>query len=1217
MDQLINRDSPHYNVGGYIRLSGELDIIALKAAVQSVPEKFDVFRMRFDIDGPDQVYTVDDQYADHFFQEIDFSNSENPETVAQAWMQGRFNTPFLLEKDCLPFEHCLIKVSNEEYFFFNRYHHLVTDGYGFAVWANYIADKYRSLTEGWALVRDYPLYGPEADRGDAYYRSADYQKEGEYWRNKFPVKPERYLLPRQGTAGAGSNRTGKYVYTLAAAERGLLDALQAGTGASLQVLTIAALVIYFSKATGRREFVFGIPLHKRRSRQQRNIVGMFSGVLPFKGAFIAQKTVKEMIVSISADLKADYRRQNLLLGELSRHFKNDNAAGFLDIVINYQPLDFELDFGNALRATTYELSSEFSKYPIQLWWRDYGKQQPLQVFLDFQEQYLTAGEAEGLVRRLIFLISRFGGLLHEPIATVEMVDEQEKHELLRVLGVSVVGYPGGMTVTDLFEAQVDRMEDGPAVVCGDRVMSYRELDRSANAIAHMLRERGVRTGSRVGLCMERSVEMIAGLLGIFKAGAAYVPLEAGHPADRLRYMLEDTGAAVVLTDEGSHSFLPEWKGEDGRPGLAVICDASWEQSRPHWGQRGVRESDSAGLAYVIFTSGTTGRSKGVMVSHENLVDYVYGLEARSGIGECRSFALVSTLSADLGNTVIYPSLLSGGVLHVMSRELIADGRELADYLRRREVDCMKIVPSHWRALSQGGRLVLPGRLLIFGGEVLPVAVVESIRRTGGNCRIINHYGPTETTIGKLLYEVGGIVPAGGSIPIGRPFGNSQVYVLDGQMGVCPPGVGGELYIGGKGVSQGYWGRPELTAERFVANPYGEGTLYRTGDRVRWLVEGQIEYLGRVDEQVKIRGYRVELAEIEAVLRESGLVEQAVVVAREVEQGQKWLVGYVTGEVNLEELQEYLRRRLPEYMLPGQWVELEALPLTANGKVDRQALPEPGERLAGRGGYVEPRSETEWAMAAIWAGLLNIERIGINDNFFELGGHSIIAIQVVSRAREAGFSLRPQDIFTYQTIARLAGAVGFNAKSEAPAERDPWTGIAQEELDLFLSVEQDGRQRRSLLEAVYPLSPLQEGMLFHSLYDNRAGSYVEQFSCAMAGLIPDRFMRSWELLAERHSILRSSFYADALPVPVQGVWRTVSIPVYRRDLRPLDAAGQQQAIGEYLDQDRRQGFLLHQAPLMRIALLQLGEERYRLIWTSHHIAGWLVVAGFAGGAAAGV
>ncbi|MCU7552951.1 amino acid adenylation domain-containing protein, partial [Chitinophagaceae bacterium LB-8] len=593
----------------------------------------------------------------------------------------------------------------------------------------------------------------------------------------------------------------------------------------------------------------------------------------------------------------------------------------------------------------------------------------------------------------------------------------EQQQLLHGFNSCEVAYPKHHTLVSLFEQQVEKTPHSMALVFEERQLTYQELNERSNQLAHLLRSKGVRQDSLVPLCMERSVEVLIAIWGILKAGAAYVPIDPDYPVDRIHYLLQDTAAPLVVCSESSREKLETTPLE-----LLEVEDLVVGLQPMHNPQTNLQPSH---LAYVIYTSGSTGTPKGVMVEHHSLVDYYYGLSQHLPIGQCRSFALVSTLSADLGNTVLYGALLSGAALHLCSKELVNDGHRLQQYFIQHTIDCVKLVPSHWQALSSGSELLLPARLLVFGGEALKREVVEQIRQAAPLCIVVNHYGPTETTIGKLLHVVSRDRAYHSLIPIGKPFSNTRVYVLDGQLCLCAVGVSGQLYISGEGLARGYWNNEALTKEKFIDNPFTPGgRLYATGDVVRYVEDGAIEFVGRVDEQVKIRGYRIELGEIEAVVQQSGWVSQCVVVAKEDTNGGKRLVGYIVSAqekaFNKEPLIDYLKSRLPEYMVPAQWVELQSIPLTANGKVDRKALPDPNS-TEGVGNKQEgPRNEVEARLCALWQELLEVERVGVHEDFFELGGHSLLAIRVIAAVRkELEVEVSIGDVFDYPTVAQLA------------------------------------------------------------------------------------------------------------------------------------------------------------------------------------------------------
>jgi amino acid adenylation domain-containing protein len=533
---------------------------------------------------------------------------------------------------------------------------------------------------------------------------------------------------------------------------------------------------------------------------------------------------------------------------------------------------------------------------------------------------------------------------------------------------------------ELFEAQARRTPQAPAAVFEEKTLTYAELDRRANVLAQRLAQRGVGPDTTVALHVERSLELVVGILGILKAGGAYVPIDTSYPPERVAFMVSDSGAKVVLTKEF------DWHAESAAQVLPVV--------KPHH------------LAYVIYTSGSTGKPKGVCIEHRNIVNYVLGVVERLQLEPGMSYATVSTIAADLGNTVIFPALVTGGCLHVVSQERAENGGLLAEYFEREKIDVLKIVPSHFAALNP--ERVMPRRRLILGGEASRLDWIERLRalapRIAPDCEIYNHYGPTETTVGVLTFHVNGALPATqtGTLPLGKPLPNCAVELRDG-----------EICIGGAGVARGYLNRPELTAEKFA------GGLYRTGDRGRELSDGSIEFCGRIDHQVKVNGYRVELGEIEGALRSHPDVREAAVLMKDL----SCLVAYVAPRtVDPAALREHLAALLPRYMVPSTFILVERLPLTPNGKIDRQALAvlplEERKRSA-----VAPRSPTEKALAAIWSELLQVESVGVDDDVFDLGAHSLMAMKALTQIRDAfDVSLSLRTLFEHPTIAGLAEAI---------------------------------------------------------------------------------------------------------------------------------------------------------------------------------------------------
>ncbi|MBV8478503.1 MAG: amino acid adenylation domain-containing protein, partial [Acidobacteria bacterium] len=614
-----------------------------------------------------------------------------------------------------------------------------------------------------------------------------------------------------------------------------------------------------------------------------------------------------------------------------------------------------------------------------------------------------------------------------PVSRLPLLNANEHTRLLTGWNQTAVDYPR-RCLQEWFEAQAARTPHRPAVRFGERVLSYRELNQAANQLAHHLRRLGVGPDSRVGLCVERSAEMIVALMAILKAGGAYVPVNADNPKPRLGQQL----AGVV-------ALITEHKLEARLPALAAPI-LYLDSPQPPWakepGSNPPLTTTVENLVYVIYTSGSSGVPKGVAVRHRNLVNYTYFITQLLAVEapvEGLQFATVSTLAADLGNTCIYPALVSGGCLHVIAYEIATDAHRLARYTAQYPIDVLKIVPSHLAALldSPEGPQVLPRRYLFTGGETLTRTLVNKVAAAGASCQLINHYGPTETTVGSLILPLRDYQdeePESEAIPLGRPIANTQVYILDAQQQPVPVGVVGELYIGGEGVAAGYLGQPELSGQKFLSNPFrhtGVAPMYRSGDLARYRANGLVEFLGRSDDQVKVRGYRIELGEIEYILGQHPAIKQAVVLARADAGGGKQLVAYVVARDPQSavgnELKAYVGEHLPDYMVPSVIVPLEKLPLTPNGKIDRQALPAP-EQLAAKT-YIPPRTPTEQQVAAIWREVLKRDQISVQDNFFELGGHSLAATQVISRVRELfQVELAIRVLFETPTVSALVEAI---------------------------------------------------------------------------------------------------------------------------------------------------------------------------------------------------
>ncbi len=734
------------------------------------------------------------------------------------------------------------------------------------------------------------------------------------------------------------------------------------------------------------------------------------------------------------------------------------------------------------------------------------------------------------------------------------------------------------SIVEVFENQASDTPQAIAVVFEDQHLTYNELNIQANELAYSLRALGIGPETLVAICTERSVELIVGVMGILKSGAAYVPLDPHFPEERLLMILEETKAKALVTQRHLGSRFPAsmintiyLDGEE----KSVINSRRENPPNP------VKPEN---LVYVMFTSGSTGKPKGVAIEHRQLLNYVNAILYRLSISTPSRFATVSSFATDLGNTAIFPALCSGGSVYLISRERASDAKSLADYFRTNPVDYLKIVPSHLSALllSQNAH-ILPQKGLILGGEVCHWDLIERIRKLNPDCTIFNHYGPTETTVGVTTYRIKNSdnKATSSTVPIGIPLSNTQVYLLDLKMQPVPDGETGEIYIGGAGVARGYLNHSDPTDRKFVENPFVGGQqerLYRTGDKARQLKDGSLEFLGRTDFQVKIRGFRIELGEIESSLRQLSWIREATVIAWEDMTGDKRLVAYAVLEgkskIKTDRIRKALSRTLPDYMIPTTFVFLDAFPLNASGKIDRKALPIPElDRSILASDFVAPRNATEETLADIWAQVIGLERVGINDNFFELGGDSILGIQITSKANQIGLTLTPDQLFNFPTIAQLAEIAGT-----APV----------------IQVEQ------GVVTGSLPLTPIQHWFFEQNLQESH--HWNQAFLLKSPHTLDSSLLdKAFYQLLIYHDALRLRFTL------MNSEWHQVMtspdevVPVSRLDLSGLSKVEQKKAIHSTAT-ELQASLNLSEGPLIRVALLELGpQEPSYLLIIIHHLA----------------
>lgn len=751
-----------------------------------------------------------------------------------------------------------------------------------------------------------------------------------------------------------------------------------------------------------------------------------------------------------------------------------------------------------------------------------------------------------------------------------------------------------------FAAQAQITPDAPAIIAGSNRLTFAELNGRSNQLARLLQQQGVGVESTIAVCFDRSVEMVIAILAVLKAGAAYVPIDPGYPTERIEWMLHDAETAVCL----SHSQLAH-KLPASAQNKTIFLDQSDYILSLLSDEDVAAATQPDNLAYIIYTSGSTGKPKGAMITHRGLANYLDWALAAYPV-QAGGAPVHSSIGFDLTVTSLFLPLLAGQPVQLLP-EGDAGGLLGAALAEPGNFGLVKITPAHLLLLNQlipADQAGAATKSFVIGGEQLTAEQVAFWRKHAPNTRLFNEYGPTETVVGCCVYEILPEDELSGAVPIGQPIAHTQLYVLDEMMQLVPDGEVGELYIGGLGVARGYLKRPSLTAEKFVPDPFSGvpgARLYRTGDLARLRPDGNLEFLGRIDHQVKIRGYRIELGEIEAALGQHENVRETAVLVHETASS-KQLIAYLSAEhapaPATDNLREFLAQRLPDYMIPARFVLLDTLPLTINGKIDRKALPAPDTvRPELLRPYAPPRTPGEETLATIWSGVLGVRPVGIHDSFFELGGDSILGIQIVTKARAAGFDLSQAQLFQQPTVAELAASVPTGAPTaELATARPLLTESEQTRLQIHFG-------NRS--ESAYPLSPLQEGILFHTLLHPEDDIYFEQPAFTIAGALqPDVLLQAWQQVVARHPVLRTVFVWDGWERPLQIVLKNAPPRFQLLDWRNLNTAEQTSQMAKFLAENQTKGLSLDQPP-HHLTLIRLSEQETRFIWTVHHIIidGW--------------
>ncbi len=1182
----LEPNNPFYNIPGAVKLKGKLNITALEKSINEIIQRHEILRTTFKTVNGQPVQVIYPSFK-LTIPILDLSKSVLPEPEIHKLISQEALATFDLESSPL-LRVKLLKLNQTEYVMLFTLHHIIADGWSMGLLVEELAKNYAIFCAGEQLfpVQKLPIqYADFAVWQQEWLQNEVLEKQLNYWKQQLnnisllalPTDKPRPIIP--------TFKGATYSFILSQDLTEKLQSLSRGQNVTLFMILLAAFKVLLYRYTNQDDICIGSPIANRNRPEIEKLIGFFVNTIVLRTDLSGNPTFTELLTRVQDVTLGAYSHQDLPFEKLVEELQPERN-------LNYNPL-FQVAFQlQNTPAKTLELPEltlsqldddehNTAKFDLDLCLSETDA--GLIGYLEYSSELF---ESATIARMVVNFQNLLSGIVANPqakISELPLLTETEKNQLLIDWNQTQIDWEQDVCIHQLIELQAQKTPDAVAVVFEGQQLTYRELNHRSNKLASYLQKLGIKADTKVGICIERSLEMVVGLLGILKAGGAYVPLDPAYPQERLSLMLEDAQVKFLLTQESLLNHLPHHDVE-------IICiDKDWQkinQQNPNFKLQNIKSSH---LAYIIYTSGSTGKPKGVQIDRGSVVNFLQSMQQQPGLTATDTLLAVTSISFDIAALELYLPLICGARVVLVSREVAMDGKLLSENITACDATIMQATPATWQMLITSGWVGSKQLKILCGGEALSRDLAEKLIEK--SAEVWNLYGPTETTIWSAIYRVEKNQLSKPLVPIGRPIANTQIYILDRQLQPVQIGVSGELYIGGKGLSRGYLNRPDLTSEKFIdTNDYNNNLnpkLYKTGDLARYLADGNIEYLGRIDNQIKIRGFRIELGEIETNIRQHSNVQEAVVVAREVVLGNQQLVAYIvpisftdTSQILLE-LRQYLHSKLPQFMIPSAFMLLDKLPLTPNGKVDTKSLPNPDlSQLERDTKYEKPRNYIEENLVRIWLKILNIETVGIYDNFFNLGGHSLLATQLMSRIRdELNVNIPLRCLFESPTIAGLAEII--DSKSTNFPVTYPAIKVVDRDEELPLSFAQ---QRLWFLNQLIPNSPLYNIFTAVKLTGSLNVAALE---------------KSLNRVVQRHEILRTSFIT-VKDKPIQNIIDNLILELPVVDLQSTTLTEQSQLLINILSAEQLQPFDLNNPPLLRVKLLRLSSTEHILLLTMHHI-----------------
>lgn len=1189
LDQMEGANAA-YNIARALRLVGRLNLTTLQQAIESIIQRHETLRTSFGM--------VDEKPVQFIAATVPFTLplvdlQELPEVERLAELQklitAEYTRPFDLTIAPL-FRVSLIRLESESHVLLFTMHHIISDAWSVGIFLQELSILYAasSLPELPIQYADYAYWQRQWQQNDVITTQLN------YWKQQLADAPPVIELPTDRPRSAMQTfRSSIERFKLGYDLTSKLKTLSQKSGASLFMTLQAAFVTLLSRYTSQKDIVIGSPITNRNRPALEPLIGFFVNTVVLRTRLNNNPTFRELLAQVRQVALDAYVHQDVPFDRLveflqpQRYLSHSPLFQVMFVLQNSPVEKLELP---GLSVTQIELDRPTAGATFDLTLSMQEIDSELRGAFEYNANLFDAGTIARMAEHFQTLVEAIATNPDECVGQLPLLAAAEQHELLIEWNPTQTNYPH-QCIHQLFEEQVEKTPNAVAVGFKNQQLTYRELNTRANQLAHYLQKRGVGEETLVGICLERSPNIIVAMLGILKAGGAYLPLDPTYPSERLAFMIQDAQAFLLLTEQQLYGQLTTVEQICLDSDWSIICQESQQNLKC--------KTTADNLAHVIYTSGSTGQPKGVMIPHRGVVrlvrntDYI-DLQTKDVIAQA------SNTSFDAATFEIWGALLNGAKLVILERETVLSPQDFASSLQTEGITILLLTTALFNQMIQEVPLAFRAlRYFLFGGEAVDTRRVRQLLESGAPQQLLHLYGPSENTTLATWYHVQQIEPTAETVPIGGAIANTQIYILDEYLQPVPIGVPGELHIGGVGLARGYLNRPELTAQKFIPHPFQANCkLYKTGDLARYLPDGNVEFLGRIDNQVKIRGFRIEPGEIETVLSQHPQVQQAVVTVREDAPGNKYLTAYVVGKTETltsSELRQFLKPQLPEYMMPSAFVMLKTLPLTPNGKVDRRVFPKPDTTNSElKAAFVAPRTWQEEKLAEIWCTVLHREKVGIYDNFFELGGHSLLLTSVISRIRESfALELPLRSLFEAPTIAALSPVI---TACQLEVQEQSASGMTLNTLQPLVPQVRD---------TSIPLSFAQESIWCLQQSSPESCAYNSFFVLRFTGFLSANVLESsFNEIIRRHEILRTTFTVVE-GQPVQIITPSLTIPLKIVDLQNLPHRERTSETEKLAALEYQHHFDLASCPLIKTTLLRLAQQEHWLIINMHHIItdGW--------------